>query len=197
MEKKVMISQKHARHGIEHTERLLPYVDLKENQDYLELGCGNGHVCKHLARKYHLKVTGTDVDSEMIKLARENIDDIPQIRFMEMDATKMPFEGDEFDIVLAFGVMHHIRNWQDVLNEMSRVLKPGGYFIFGDIAYSRLTTRMMRGFAKNYGFYTIDDIIQHLKNNNFKIIYKEPRKGILLKYYSIVFHKIKGSNSQI
>jgi len=192
-----MISQKHAKHGIEHTERLLPYVDLKENQDYLEVGCGNGHVCKHLARKYHLKVTGTDVDSEMIKLAREDTDDIPQIRFMEMDATKMPFEDNEFDIVLSFGVMHHIRNWQDALNEMSRVLKPGGYFIFGDITYSRLTTRIMKWITRNYGLYTFNDITQHLKNNNLKIIHEEPRKGFFLKYYSIIFHKNKEHNSRI
>ena len=51
MEKRAMISQKHAKYGIEHVERLLRYVNLKENQNYLEVGCGNGHVCKHLAMK--------------------------------------------------------------------------------------------------------------------------------------------------
>jgi ubiquinone/menaquinone biosynthesis C-methylase UbiE len=68
-------------------------------------------VCKHLARKYHLNVTGTDVDPEMIQFAKENIDDIPHIRFLEMDATKMSFEDNEFDIVLFFGIMHHIGDW--------------------------------------------------------------------------------------
>ena len=46
VEKRVMVSQKHAERGIEHVERLLPYVNLKENQNYLEVGCGNGHTCK-------------------------------------------------------------------------------------------------------------------------------------------------------
>jgi len=192
MEKRAMISQKHAEHGIEHVERLLRHVSLKENQNYLEVGCGNGHVCKHLARKYHLKVTGTDVDPEMIQFAKENIDDIPHIRFLEMDATKMSFEDNEFDIVLSFGVMHHIGDWEGALGEVSRVLKLQGYLIFGDFAYSRFTTRIFRPIVKNYGVYTIDDLIHYLRRNNFEIIHREePKKGVIMKYHSIVFQKIE------
>jgi ubiquinone/menaquinone biosynthesis C-methylase UbiE len=191
MEKKAMISQKHAKHGIEHVERLLRYVSLKENQNYLEVGCGNGHVCKHLARKYHLKVTGTDVDPEMIQFAREDIDDISHIRFLEMDATKMHFEDNEFNIILSFGIMHHIGYWEEALEEISRVLKPQGFFIFGDLAYSRFTTTIFKPLAKNYGVYTIDDLIHCLRRNNFEIIYREEPKGVMLKYYSLVFQKIK------
>ena len=191
MEKRAMISQKHAKHGIEHVERLLRYVNLKGNQNYLEVGCGNGHVSKHLARKYHLKVTGTDVDPEMIQFAKENIDDISHIRFLEMNATKMPFEDNEFDIVLSFGIMHHIGNWEGALEEISRVLKPQGFFIFGDLAYSKFTTTIFKPIAKNYGVYTIDDLIHYLRRNNFEIIYREEPKRVIMKYYSLVFQKIE------
>jgi len=186
-----MVSQKHAERGIEHVERLLPYVNLKENQNYLEVGCGNGHTCKYLARKYHLNVTGTDVDPEMIQFAKENIDDIPSIRFLEMDATKMPFEDNEFDIVLSFGVMHHIGHWEKALEEISRVLKPQGLLIFGDIAYSRFTTRIFGPIVKSYGVYTIDDITHCLGRNGFEVVYKEGPKGMIMKYYSLVFRKIE------
>ena len=189
-EKKVMISQKHAEHGIEHVEKLLPYVNLKENQNYLEVGCGNGHTCKYLARKYHLIVTGTDVDPEMIQFAKENIDDMPSIRFLEMDATEMPFEDNEFDIVLSFGVMHHIGAWEKALEEISRVLKRKGFLIFGDIAYSRFATRIFRPIVKSYGVYTINDITHCLKSNGFEIVHEERPNGIIMKYYSLVFQKI-------
>jgi len=191
MEKRAMISQKHAKHGIEHVERLLRYVNLKGNQNYLEVGCGNGHVSKHLARKYHLKVIGTDVDPEMIQFAKEDIDDIPHIRFLEMNATKMHFKDNEFDIVLSFGIMHHIGDWEEALEEISRVLKPQGFFIFGDLAYSRFTTRIFKPIAKNYGVYTIDDLIHCLKRNNFEIIHREEPKRVIMKYYSLVFQKIE------
>ncbi len=190
IEKMFMLRQKHAKHGIEHVERLLKYVNLKENQNYLEVGCGNGHVCKHLARKYHLNAIGTDVDPEMIQFAKENIEDTLHILFLEMDATKMPFEDKEFDIVLSFGVMHHISNWEKALEEISRVLKSQGFLIFGDLAYSRVITRIFRPIAKNYGVYTIDNIINCLKRDNFKIIYKGGSKGVIMKYYDVVFQKI-------
>ena len=189
LEKKHMISDKHAKRGIEHVERLLPYVNPKEGQSYLEIGCGNGHVCKHLAGKYRLNVTGTDVDPEMIQFANEDVVDVPNVRFMEMDAAKMPFQDDDFDIILSFGVLHHISNWQDVLGEISRVLRPEGHFIFGDIAYSRFTTKMMKRMVRNYGFYTIGDIVQFMKQNDFEVVHEEPRKGVLMKYYSKVFLK--------
>ena len=191
VEKRVMVSQKHAERGIEHVERLLPYVNLKENQSYLEVGCGNGHVCKYLARKYHLNATGTDVDPEMIQFANKSIDDIPHVRFLQMDATKMPFEDNEFYIVLSFGVMHHISNWEKALEEIGRVLKPNGFLIFGDIAYSRFTTRIFKPIAKNYGVYTIDDITHCLKGNGFEIVHREGPKGMIMKYHSLVFRKIE------
>jgi len=191
MEKRAMISQKHVKHGVEHIERLLRHVSLKGNQNYLEVGCGNGHVCKHLARKYHLKVTGTDVDPEMIQFAREDIDDIPHIRFLEMDATKMPFEDNKFDIVLSFGVMHHIGDWERALEEISRVLKPQGYLIFGELAYSRFTTTIFRPLVKNYGVYTIDDITHCLRRNNFEIVHREEPKGVIMKYHSLIFQKLE------
>lgn len=190
IEKIFMLHQRHAKHGIEQVERLLQYVNLKENQNYLEVGCGNGHICKHLARKYNLNVTGTDVDPEMIQFAKKNIGDMPNIRLLEMDATKMPFEDKEFDIILSFGVMHHIGNWEKALEEISRVLKPQGFLIFGDLAYSRFITRIFRPIVKNYDVYTIEDIIHFLKRNNFEIIHKEGPKGLIMKYYSIVFRKI-------
>jgi len=154
VEKRVMVSQKHAERGIEHVERLLPYVNLKENQNYLEVGCGNGVVSKHIAKKYRLNITGTDVDPEMVRFAQENIYDLSNIRFLEADATDLPFQDNDFDIVLSFGVMHHIGDWEKALEEISRVLKPQGFFIFGDIAYSRFTTRIFRPIVKNYGIYT-------------------------------------------
>ena len=103
----------------------------------------------------------------------------------------MPFEDNEFDIVLSFGVMHHIGDWEKALEEISRVLKPQGFLIFGDLAYSRFTTRIFRPIVKNYGVYTIDDISQCLRKNGFEIVHKEGPKGMIMKYYSLVFQKIE------
>jgi ubiquinone/menaquinone biosynthesis C-methylase UbiE len=101
----------------------------------------------------------------------------------------MPFDDNEFDIVLSFGVMHHISNWEKALEEISRVIKPQGFLIFGDLAYSRFTTKIFRPVVKNYGLYTIDDIAHRLERNGFEIVHEEGPKGRIMKYYSLVFRK--------
>lgn len=169
-------------------EFLMDY-EAKENQKLLEVGCGNGAACKHIAQKYLLHVTGVDVDPEQIQYAQENIDATSNVQFFEGDATNLPFDDNDFDIVYSSGVMHHIGNWKKALGEIHRVLKPKGYFIFNDLAYSRFTTRLFRNIAKNYGIYTINDITDFLTGNDFEIIHEEGPRGFVLKEYSIVLQK--------
>ena len=77
-----------------------------------------------------------------------------------------------------------------MLEEITRLLKPKGYYIFSDLAYSRFTTRLFKNITKNYGFYTIDDIINFMKNNNFEILQKEKTEGLLLKTHTIILRKL-------
>lgn len=86
-------------------------------------------------------------------------------------------------------VLHHISSWDKTLTEINRVLKPDGYFIFYDLAYSRFTTRLLKRIIKMYGVYTIDDIIAVLKSNNIESVYKEKPHGAMMKHYAVVFQK--------
>ena len=135
IEKWFMNRLQHTKQAINRAEKLLHFVNIKEKQNFLEVGCGNGAVSKHVAQKYLLNVTGVDVDPEQIQLAQESIDDILNIHFLEVDATNLPFPDNDFDVVLSFGVMHHISNWLDALGEIRRVLKPKGYFIENSTGY--------------------------------------------------------------
>ena len=63
---------KHNLNAAVKVDRLLQYVDFKENQKFLEIGCGNGSACKHVAKKYNLNVTGVDVDPEQIQNAKKD-----------------------------------------------------------------------------------------------------------------------------
>lgn len=91
IEKWFMNRPQRAERVINRAEKLLSFVNMKEKQDFLEVGCGNGAVSKHVAKKYLLNVTGIDVDPGQIQLAQENIDDIPNIHFLAADATNLPF----------------------------------------------------------------------------------------------------------
>jgi len=188
-EKKFVNSERHAQKNIELIERLFKHINLVNISNVLEIGCGVGITAVHLHNKYNMSVMGTDVDPEQIMLAKKHHKEGKQLKFMELDATTLPFENQEFDMVLSFFVLHHIGSWDKTLTEISRVLKPNGYFIFYDLAYSGFTTRLFKGIAKKYGVYTIDDIITALKSNKIESVYKEKPRGAIWKHYAMVFQK--------
>jgi len=136
-----------------------------------------------------MSVIGTDVDPEQIILAKKHHKESKRLKFMELDATTLPFENQEFDMIFSMFVLHHIGSWDKTLNEIGRVLKPNGYFIFYDLAYSRFSTRLFKRIVKKYGVYTIQDIITILKDNNIESVYKEKPHGAIMKHYAVVFQK--------
>jgi len=188
-EKWFMNRPKHNLKAANKIERLLQHVDFKEKQKFLEIGCGNGAACKQIAKKYNLNVTGIDVDPEQIQNAIKDIEKIQNIQFFEGDSTNLKFNDNEYDIVYSSGVLHHITNWKEVLKEINRVLKPKGYYIFSDLAYSQFTIKLFKNITKNYGFYTIEDITNFMKNNDFKILQQEKTEGVLLKTHTVIFKK--------
>jgi len=189
LEKKFVNSEQHAQKNIELIERLFEHIDLENISNVLEIGCGVGTTAGHLHNKYNMSVVGTDVDPEQIMLAKKHHKESKRLKFMELDATTLPFENQEFDMVLSLFVLHHIGSWDKTLTEISRVLKLNGYFIFYDLAYSRFTTRLFKRIVKKYGVYTIHDIITILKSNNIEPVYKEKPHGAMMKHYAVVFQK--------
>ena len=191
LEKLFMNTQRHGEQTIKRAEKLLRLVNLEGKRNYLEVGCGNGAAARHIAGTYHLNVTGVDIDQEQIQLAQRDIGHIPNIRFFVVDGTNLPFEDSEFDIVLSFGVMHHISNWQDALGEIGRVLKPQGYFLYHDIVYPNWAARIGSSFARNYGFPTVDAIASFAARNRFSTLHSLPPKNhfMLLNEYEAVYQK--------
>jgi len=98
-------------------------LDIKD-KDILEIGCGNGyggHLLNQLEPKSYV---GLDVMEEQIKIARQNY---PQYEFILQDATDLrQFANASKDVVIIFGVLHHIPEWRKAIDEIARVLKPDG-----------------------------------------------------------------------
>ncbi|KYK36945.1 MAG: hypothetical protein AYK19_07870 [Theionarchaea archaeon DG-70-1] len=188
LEKLFINAEQHKRRTVDRVRNLMNFVELKENQKFLEVGCGAGAVSLYCAQTYHFTVTGVDVDPEQIKLAQSGAGDL-DIWFMEADATHLPFEDETFDITLSFGVMHHIANWLDALRETTRVLKPHGYFIYMDIMYPGLLAHIGKSFKHSYGITTLGDFNQFLKESNLSEIYASVNKSLVFNEYEGVFQK--------
>ena len=187
IEKWFINREKHSKKVIERSERLLSLIEIKPNQDFLEIGCGSGPVSKHISKKYKLKVVGTDVDNDQIKLAKENSEDIT---FMVADATNLPFEDRSFDIVLSINVLHHIYNWMDALNEINRVLKNGGYLILAELLYTKWTQKIGRLYSRQaYGVTTIDNLNLFIANNNYSTLHSRLLKSPMWSNFEAIYKK--------
>jgi ubiquinone/menaquinone biosynthesis C-methylase UbiE len=187
LEKKFVNSRKQAEKNIKIAEQLFSQIDLSNVEKVLEVGCGIGVVASYLAKKYKWNVTGVDLDSEQVERAKNDNIENEYLKFFEADVTKLPFENREFDMVLSFDVLHHIPNWDKAVDEISRVLKPEGFYVLNDITLLRFAARI----SKNWGVFAVDDITSHLKRNNFEIVYDEkPKINIFLRHFSTASKRI-------
>jgi ubiquinone/menaquinone biosynthesis C-methylase UbiE len=122
-------------------------LSLPDQPQGLEIGCGQGIGTRILVEKYQARMIASDVDARQIELARERLADLGDgdIEFRECDARNMPFDNGSFDVVCAFGVLHHIDpGWREVVSEAGRVLRAGGCFVFIDWLMSETVSRFVR-----------------------------------------------------
>jgi SAM-dependent methyltransferase len=96
-----------------------------ENRDVLEIGCGSGYAAVLLGRRGPRRYVGVDLMPEQIALAQARR--LPGAEFRVGDATDLSdFPDASQDVVIMFGVLHHIPAWRRAVDEISRVLRPGG-----------------------------------------------------------------------
>jgi len=98
----------------------------KPNGSLLEVGCSMGTDLLQLARR-GMRVTGIDLTEEGINLARKRFElyQIPAELKID-DAENLSFPDNTFDVVYSFGVLHHTPDTQKAIDEVRRVLVPGG-----------------------------------------------------------------------
>lgn len=97
----------------------------------LELGCGAGEASVYFAKK-GAEVTATDVSSEMLEVVRKVAEKHGvTVETIHCPADTTCFENGHFDIVYAANLLHHV-DIPTTLNEVLRVLRPGGMFVCWD-----------------------------------------------------------------
>jgi SAM-dependent methyltransferase len=95
----------------------------------LDSGCGTGALAFALAPHVG-EVVGVDTDAEYLEAARAAAPE--NVRFVEGDATALPFEYGSFDIAGSMRVLHHVRRPGLVVSELARVVRPGGRILVMD-----------------------------------------------------------------
>ena len=108
-----------------------------KGKKFLEVGCGVGTDLVRFA-KAGAEVTGVDLAETSIDLAKKNFeanDVTGDLRVM--DGEKLEFGDGEFDVVYGHGVLQYTHGSQQMIDEMRRVLKPGGEAIF--MVYNKIS----------------------------------------------------------
>lgn len=105
---------------------------LKNGQNVLDLGCGNGRLIS-LLKEYDLNYIGSDISSNLLNYAKkQDFGKMTSYSFIESDMLDLDFESSKFDIIFAIASFHHIKTREDrikMLNKIEKWLKKDGLFI--------------------------------------------------------------------
>jgi ubiquinone/menaquinone biosynthesis C-methylase UbiE len=105
--------------------RLIPYDELA-GKDVLEIGCGTG-VHARLLAEAGARLSAVDLTPTAIGLTQRRLELAGlSADVREADAEQLPYDDDSFDFVWSWGVIHHSENTDRVIEEIARVLRPGG-----------------------------------------------------------------------
>ena len=109
----------------------LKLVDIQDGWTMLDIGCGGGATLQRLLkRSQDARVYGIDISEESVAKARKVNADVldKQVFVTQGSAKSLPYEDGMFDLVTAVETVYFWPNLPNCLQEVRRVLKPGGKF---------------------------------------------------------------------
>ena len=99
-------------------------------KDVLEVGSGRGGGASYIARYLHPRsYTGLDICKPAIRFSKARYADQDNLQFRVGDALSLPFANDSFDVVVNVESAQHYGDMARFLEEVHRVLRPGGHFL--------------------------------------------------------------------
>jgi len=152
------------------------------NKKILDIGCYDGSLGKLLINNNN-EVYGIEINKESAKLAKKR-----GLRVKVQDATEtLGFKNDFFDIVVAGEIIEHILDTDFFINEIKRVLKPGGQLVLTTPNMASFGRRILLLLGKNphmeaslgfppearaghIRFFTKGLLIRYLQHKKFKVL---------------------------
>lgn len=109
---------------VEHVSRYQWAAQAAKDRTVLDAGCGTGYGTRLLAAAGAREVVGVDIARAVLDTVAA---DMPEtVRLQVGDVRKLDFDDDMFELVVCFEVIEHVEDPSTVLDELVRVLAPGG-----------------------------------------------------------------------
>ncbi|WP_424077839.1 phthiotriol/phenolphthiotriol dimycocerosates methyltransferase [Mycobacterium sp.] len=169
------------RYGIQLYHRTATQTDLSGKQ-VLEVSSGHGGGAAYLVRTFHpTSYVGLDYNPDGVAFAQKRYD-LPGLEFVHGNAESLPFPDESFDVVLNVEASHTYPHFDRFLPEMTRVLRPGGHFLYADF----------RGFLEHDAW---DKALANLpmRMDSKRIINEEVLRGLeknSARYQELVVHHV-------
>ncbi|MEZ4861298.1 MAG: methyltransferase domain-containing protein [Caldilineaceae bacterium] len=128
-------------HDQSHEQRvrhLLKFANLAKGQRALDVGAGTGLLTMMMAEDGASEVVGVDISPAMLEMAEylrlsSASKAARNVSFRLAAAQKMPFRNESFDVVICRLLLHHSHKPERILQEIKRVLKPGGTMVLAEL----------------------------------------------------------------
>jgi ubiquinone/menaquinone biosynthesis C-methylase UbiE len=124
----------------EHLHRYFVAAEICVARDVLDIACGEGYGANLIAQKA-LKVIGMDNSARAIRHARAKYRS-ENLKFMTGDCLKIPLPRAAVDVVISFETIEHISHHARFLQEIKRVLRPGGVLVISSPDKAEYTERL-------------------------------------------------------
>ena len=134
-------------------------LEIKDGYKILDLCCGSGDLIQIIKNNNpNVEIIGIDFSINMLEIAKKKN---PNIKFIEGNAQELPFNDNEFDIIVVGFGLRNVLDKNKAIKEIQRVLKKDGQFLHLDFEgkskisflYDNLALNMLRFFVKDINPY--------------------------------------------
>lgn len=158
------------------------------NKKVLDFGCGSGYGTA-LISQHCKEIIGIDISNEAVEYAKSKYSS-SNLSFLSIDSVEtcpLPFNDNEFEVILSFQVIEHIDNTTAFLKEINRVLKPGGEAI---IVTPDRSTRLF-SFQKPWNIWHVKEFSKDSLSKELGSIFNETNILKMGAPYSILSSELK------
>jgi len=168
-------------------KNLMPWLPNRNDLTVLDLGCGTGFFTDILSARYQ-KVIGLDISTNMLKFSKKNRSN--DISWLEANAYQLPLSNESVDFVYSNLMIQWCDPLQPLLDEILRVLKPGGLFIFSTLVDGTLFELKSSWAQVDEDQHVIDfkspTELEQLFNSPKSTLIESANKDIILEYENVL-----------